>query len=106
MKRRGYEELEFCNACLSRGVFWFVSLTWSEPIKPVIFYSKTERGVGSKSYPLRFSLWDAETGGNRVWEEEKTLTTKSPVINTYLGEANSLSYTRFVSSKVHRQEKI
>jgi len=47
-------------------VFWFMSSAWSEPIKPLIFYSKVEKGLGNKTYTFRFSLWDAETGGNMV----------------------------------------
>jgi len=76
-------------------VFWFISSAWSEPIKPSVFYSKVEKGLGNKTYTFRFSLWDAETGGNKVWEEEKVLKTKSSVINTYLGEVNSLEGVNF-----------
>jgi len=76
-------------------MFCFVFPAWSEPIKPLIFYSKVEKGMGNKNYTLRFSLWDAETGGNMVWEEEKTLTTKKSTINTLLGDVNPIDGVDF-----------
>ncbi len=54
-------------------MFWFVSASWAIPLKPVLFYSKAAKGMGNKTYTFRFSLWDAETGGNKIWEEEKEL---------------------------------
>ena len=30
-------------------VFCFISSAWSVPIKPVLFYSKTEKGMGNRS---------------------------------------------------------
>jgi hypothetical protein len=74
---------------------WFLSPTWSAPIKPVLFYSKVAKRTGSLSYTIKCSLWDADEGGNMVWEEEKTLKTKISVINTYLGEVNSLQGVDF-----------
>lgn len=76
-------------------MFWFVSASWAAPLKPVLFYSKAEKGLFSKSYTFRFSLWDAETGGTKVWEEEKVVKTKNSVINTYLGEVNPLGGVDF-----------
>ncbi len=76
-------------------MFSFVFFTWSEPINPVIYYSKAEKGLGNKSYTFRFSLWDAHTGGNQVWEEERIVKTKSSVISTYLGELNSIGAVNF-----------
>ena len=76
-------------------VFWCISPVWSEPVKPLIFYSKVEKGLGNKSYTFTFSLWDAEAGGNRVWEEEKTLTTKKSKISTLLGDVNSIDGVDF-----------
>jgi hypothetical protein len=54
-------------------------------MKPVLSYSKAAKGMGIKSYTIKFSLWDAEEGGNMVWEEEKTVKTRRSEINTYLG---------------------
>ena len=76
-------------------MFWLVSPIWSAPMKPVLSYSKVTTGMGNKSYTIRFSLWDADESGNMVWGEEKTLTTKKSVINTYLGEVNSLQGVDF-----------
>ena len=77
------------------AMFWLVSAPWAAPLKPVLFYSKAGNGLFNKSYTFRFSLWDSETGGNRVWEEEKTLKAKNSVISTYLGEVNSLEGVNF-----------
>src|SRR5271157_1453907 len=75
--------------------FWFVSSTWSAPVSQVLFYSKTEKGMGNKSYTFRFSLWDADTGGNMAWEEEKTLKAKNSVISTFLGDVIPLEGVNF-----------
>jgi hypothetical protein len=72
------------------AVFCSGSSLRSEPINPAIFYSKTGTGLGTKSYTLKFSFWDAEMEGNKTWEEEKTLKTKNSMIETYLGETTSL----------------
>ena len=90
MKTRG-----LLRVVLAGVIFGLVSVAWSAPIKPVLFYSKTEKGMGNRSYTLRFSLWDSEAGGNKVWEEEKLLKTKSPVISTYLGDMNPLEGVNF-----------
>ncbi len=76
-------------------MFWFVSALWAAPLKPVLFYSKAAKRMGNRTYTFRFSLWDGETGGIRVWEEEKELKTKSSVISTYLGEVNTLEGVDF-----------
>ena len=76
-------------------MFWFVSVSWATPLKPVLFYSKAAKGMFNKTFTFRFSFWDAETGGNKMWEEEKTLKTRISVINTYLGEVNSLQGVDF-----------
>ena len=49
-------------------VLCFASASWGVPLNPVLPYSKAAKGTGNRSYTLRFSLWDAETGGNKVWE--------------------------------------
>ena len=89
MKTKGW----LVASILFVAVFCLGSSLWSEPISPAIFYSKTDKKLGSKSCILKFSLWDAETGGNRVWEEEKPLMTKNSTINTYLGEITSIRPT-------------
>ena len=76
-------------------VFWLISSAWSEPIKPLMYYSKVEKGLGNKTHTFRFSLWDAETGGNLLWEEEKPLRTKKSTISTVLGDVNSIEGVDF-----------
>jgi len=76
-------------------IFWLISFAWSGPIKPLIYYTKTEKGLGNKTYIFRFSLWDAGTDGNMVWEEEKTLTTKKSTISTLLGDINTIDGVDF-----------
>jgi len=88
-------------------VFWCIPPVWSEPINPVIYYSKAEKGLGNKTYTFKFSLWDAETGGNMVWEEEKTLTTKKSTISTLLGDVNSINGVDFSQQLwVQMEEKL
>jgi len=74
---------------LIAAVLCFVSASWGVPLgRRFCPIQKAAKGTGNKTYTFRFSLWDAETGGNKVWEEEKVLKTKSSVISTYLGEVN------------------
>jgi Collagen triple helix repeat (20 copies)/Head domain of trimeric autotransporter adhesin/Chaperone of endosialidase len=80
---------------LAGVILGLVSIAWSAPVNQVLFYSKTEKGMGNKSYTLRFSLWDANTGGNMAWEEEKTLKAKTSVISTYLGDVIPLEGVNF-----------
>jgi microcystin-dependent protein len=76
-------------------IFWSWATAWSEPVEPIMFYSKAEKGLWNRTYTLRFSLWDAGSGGNRLWEEEKILATKGSVITTYLGEVNPITGVDF-----------
>jgi hypothetical protein len=76
-------------------VFGLTFAAWSEQLNPLVSYSKTIKGMGSQSYALRFSLWDAESGGNMLWQEEKTLKATRSVIQTYFGEENTIEWIDF-----------
>ena len=65
---------------------------WGEPAPRQIYYTKK---VSSGTYTFKFSLWDAETEGTKVWEEEKTLKVTGGLIKTYLGDATSLDGVDF-----------
>ena len=67
-------------------MFLFVlSTAWADPVIREIYYQKKTTLSYPRTYTLRFSLWDAESGGNEVWFEEKDVLMKNATIKTYLG---------------------
>jgi len=62
-----------------------LSIAWADPVVREIYYQKKTTLAASKTYTLRFSLWDAETGGSEVWFEEKPVQLQKSTIKTYLG---------------------
>jgi len=80
------------------SVLFFLSIlstAWAEPIRKEIYYQKKTTLPYPKTYTLRFSLWDAETGGNEVWSEEKAVQMKNTTIKTYLGSDVPLNPSDF-----------
>jgi hypothetical protein len=75
-------------------VLFCVTLTFAVPIEKKLFYQKT---VSSnwKTQTVRFSLWDAESGGNEVWWEEKPAAPVKKVLTTYLGDGTPLDGVDF-----------
>jgi len=43
-----------------------LSPVWADPVIREIYYQKKTTLTYPKTYTLRFSLWDAETGGSEV----------------------------------------
>ena len=73
-----------------------VSLAWGAAVDTEISYKKKTAIVGPVQKTFRFSLWDAETGGNMIWSEQK----KAPVnatgyITTLLGDTEPLNPADF-----------
>ena len=75
-------------------VFFAAGITHAAPVAKQLPFTKSV-ALGSGSYTFRFSLWTAETGGAQVWSEEQTLVLGTPVINTALGKATTLSTVDF-----------
>ena len=68
---------------------------WAEPVLKQLFYQK-KTTLAPKTYTLKFTLWDVDTGGTTpVWEEEKPVTLSSSTIKTYLGDTISLDGVDF-----------
>jgi hypothetical protein len=67
-------------------VFGYWSSILAAPVEAVIPYQTKVSLSYPKNYTFRFSLWDAEIGGNEVWAEvqEKRLTSATLKVN--LGE--------------------
>jgi len=83
---------------ISGAVFYLVLVALSagaEPVVKEIYYQKKVSLGAGKTHDVKFSLWDAETGGNEVWSEEKTITLVSGYIQTYLGEVTPLTGVDF-----------
>ena len=72
-----------------------LSIAWAEPVVKQLFYQKKTK-LAPKTYTLKFTLWDVDTGGTTpVWEEEKPVTLSGSTIKTYLGDAISLDGVDF-----------
>ena len=82
-----------------------LSIAWADPVVREIYYQK-KTTLASKSFDLRFSLWDAETGGGEVWSEEKGVTPKNGIIKTYLGDTAPLDGVDFSSQLWVQVERI
>ena len=75
-----------------------LSIACADPVVREIYYQKKTTLAPSKTYTLRFSLWDAETLGNEVWSEEKPVQVEKTTIKTYLGSDVLLDPQIFCSS--------
>ena len=60
---------------------------WASSVLKQIPYKKVTDLSYPKTYTLRFSLWDAETKGNKVWSEEKQIALTSSIIETLLADS-------------------
>ena len=67
----------------------------ADPVIKEIYYQKKTSLAYPATYTFRFSLWDAEVGGNEVWFEEKPLKLTSNLIKTYLGDIEPLDSVDF-----------
>lgn len=72
-----------------------LSLAWADPVIRQIYYQKKTDLTYPKTYTLRFSLWDAKTGGTEIWSEEKPVYLTSGTIRTYLGNKVPLNPAEF-----------
>jgi hypothetical protein len=68
---------------------------WASEVSKELPYQKKTNLAFPVTYTLRFSLWDAEVDGNKLWEEDQTLSLKSATIKTSLGEGGSLDGVDF-----------
>ena len=73
-----------------------LSIAWADPVIREIYYQKKTTLTYPKTYTLRFSLWDDETGGNEVWFEEKSVPMNNATIKTNLGSDTLLNPADFV----------
>jgi hypothetical protein len=85
-------------------LFFIVILAQADPVQKLIQYSKkTTFSFTLNTY--RFSLWDAQTGGNEIWSEEKQIDPKGSTITTDLGDVESLDAVDFSQQLYVQVEK-
>jgi hypothetical protein len=71
------------------------SLSFAEPARHYISYTKRNTLSSPATATLRFSLWDAPTNGVEVWSEEKLVTMTVPGIRVALGDVTPLDTVDF-----------
>jgi len=72
------------------------SIAWADSIVKQIYYQRKTTLSVPKTYTIKFSLWEADSGGaTPVWEEEKQLHLSNSTLKTYLGDENSLDGVDF-----------
>ena len=77
-------------------ILFVASVTWAEPVVKQIYYQRKAALTFPQVYTIRFSLWDAESGGSApLWEEEKKINLTTSTLKTYLGDVNSLDGVDF-----------
>jgi N-acetylneuraminic acid mutarotase len=92
------------------GILCFSPVVWAEPVVKEIYFSKLTT-LGNGTFTLKFNLWDLEEGGNKLWEEEKTIKlafADKKTVRTYLGEINPLDGVDFSKQlwvQVEKKEK-
>ena len=74
-----------------------LSIAWADPVIREIYYQKKTTLAFPRTYTLLFSLWDAEAGGTKVWDEEKRVMLTSSTLKTYLGDATPLNAEDFMA---------
>ena len=74
-----------------------LSIAWADPVIREIYYQKKTTLAFPRTYTLLFSLWDAEAGGTKVWDEEKRVMLTSSTLKTYLGDATPLNAEEFMA---------
>ena len=86
-------------SCLFLVLFAGIALPQTET---TIYYQKTLTGTittsaNPVSVAVTFSIWDAQTGGNQLWQETKNITAskKTKAITTNLGDTNPLTEADF-----------
>ena len=60
---------------------------WGADVTQELYFTQKTTLTAGATYTFRFSLWDDETAGNSVWEEEKSVKLTGTTIKTYLGDA-------------------
>jgi hypothetical protein len=91
MKKKAY----FLIVSVFLGMY--LNSAWAYPVEKQVKYSKKTDLVATwpVNWTFRFSLWDSDIGGSEVWSENKQITMQSNVINTNLGNTESLDGVNF-----------
>lgn len=90
--------------CLS-AIFLFLSVVASLGVPNLISYQgvlNDKNGVPmSTTVTMTFTIYDASTEGNAVWNESQTVTVESGLFNVQLGSVQQLPSTVFASDAVY-----
>ena len=80
------------------GVFVFVSVAWAQPAPITVqgqLKNKANLAAPDGTYGIAFTLWTAQVGGTKVWEEIKSgseaVVVSAGVFSTVLGTSSPLS---------------
>ncbi|HXX33803.1 MAG TPA: hypothetical protein VEM15_04930, partial [Thermodesulfobacteriota bacterium] len=98
---------KFFSVVMATGLtlLFIAILAQAEPVQKVIPYSK-KVPISFFKIAYRFSLWDAETGGNELWSEEKELKERGGLLTTDLGDTvplDSVDFSQQLYVQVERE---
>jgi len=100
---------KFIGIVMASGLtlLFIAVLAQAGPVEKLIPYSKKVPASYSE-ITYRFSLWDAETGGNELWSEEKQLKVSGGHVTTELGGTvplDSVDFSQQLYVQVEREIK-
>jgi Collagen triple helix repeat (20 copies) len=81
-----------------------VASAWGqgEPVTQEVYFTQKTTLTAGEDYTFRFRLYDAETAGNWVWEDEKLVTLSGTTIKTYLGPLDGVDFSQQLWVQVER----
>lgn len=97
MKKQGMAVLTFITIFIALCLMSLPAFTVPQLInyQGVLKDKTTGNPITSSGLPMKFRIFDAETGGTKLWEEAQTVAVEDGIYNVVLGSVTSLSIDIF-----------